>query len=229
MAPDRIQVRGNKLELLQQLAAVLLSNRGWNHLKVRGWKFSDEFAPVEIAMDHGARAQLVRDMMIERDDVGDPARRSPWYLFRITQFGIEVLQGMGLVPPDVAVEFPCEPTAEDRDTIFMSMDAWRALEYLGTQSREGWETFSAIRTNAAAGFFPDDVEFLVKRQLIVVDRTQPGGHRYRATPLGRGARALDVTTIKARAQVLVPGIREQVQPPKLAPPRRRSPDALSGG
>ena len=77
---------------------------------------------------------------------------------------------------------------------------------------------------------PDDMNFLVGRKLVEVSAkpVDKGGHRYRATPLGWGARAVDVTTIRTRAQVLVPGIREKVQPPTPPAPRRRALDTLSG-
>lgn len=232
MPNETILVRGNKLEILQQLAVALLNDRGWKHRGMRGWMFSDEFDRLPVAMDHGARSQLLRDMMIERDDVHDPGRRQPQYLFRITQFGFEVLQGMGLVPADAKVELPLERTEETGDTIFMSMVAWQALEYLGKQSRQqgGWVEMSTIRSDATPSFLPDDVHFLVGRGLVEVNNPPHATRRrYRATALGRRARALDVTTIKTRAQVLVPGIRKEVQPPRLAAPRRRAADTLSGG
>jgi hypothetical protein len=187
------------------MSTLAVEKRGWSRGGVQGWVFTDE------VQDHMAGVNL-KDLlhlgMVVREDVCDPGRRLPLYLHRITQVGEdEVATADGRVP--ISIPASRGPTPADRETLYVPASAWAALAALArAPMEEPWHSLAEIAARAKTQVLADALDFLVARGLVeiqrpaVPSRTTP--NLYRATALGRGARALKRRG--ERVQIRVPGL-----------------------
>lgn len=192
-----------RLTLLRFLSASL--EAGWKRKRVAGWVFTDE-----IPGDHGRELEpLAKSGHLLREDVRDPARRVPLYLSRITQPGEDEVAAAEQRAPRV-VDTPRAVTLQDRETIWMPLESWQALQALiRRQLDQPWLSIAELGDAARTPLYPANLEFLMLRGLAdedrpaVVDRASP--IRYAATALGRCAKLRATGT--TRAQIRIRGMR----------------------
>lgn len=192
------------LDVLAILSSRARENTGWQRRGIRGWMFTDEFGKVAFAAD-GLTAAAARGL-VSREDVLDPGRKLPLYINRITQGGENLLashrgrEALTIPAPRRRL------TAADAETLYLPSGAWTGLRVMASNpNAEEWIPAARL----GPGFFAEDREFLRSRQLAEVLRPTSGRANapllYRATALGRGARALDTTTSADRVQIRVKG------------------------
>ena len=192
------------IAILQALRDFAVQDTMWRRRGVRGWAFSVELPNSAVLVDQ-LRTFGVRGHVI-RDDVRDPFRNSPLHLHRITETGLDALaRATGTAAG--TIEPAGELSPSDLESLFVSPSTWAILEFLAAEQPERSFSFSEIRSRAVRPLWPDDTRFLLSRGLVV--RERPDHARefvYRATQLGRGAEAVDITTSRSMVQVHVPGI-----------------------
>lgn len=177
---------------------------------VRGWHFTDEMGEIFLAGVH--LAELAREGLVERDDVGDPGRKTPLYVHRITQAGEDLLAQHEQRPPRRVPPSGVEPDEADAETLYLSADAWLALRALAqAPAPEAWHRPAEITALTGRSFYLEEGVFLVSRGLFEVQHPDPGRRNaprtYRASPLGRAASLRDDSTSTSRVQLRVPGLR----------------------
>jgi len=167
--------------------------------------FSDELPKSHVLLDQ-LRSFAARGL-VDREDVRDAFRSSPMHLHRITQAGANVL-AHATGTPIVTIEPAGQLAPADVDPLFVSPSASDILAFLAVQEHGRWFSFAEIRKASGRRPMADHGRFLLSRGLVE-RRSSPGqGGRfvYRATGLGRGARAIDAGTSHSRVQIHVPGL-----------------------
>jgi hypothetical protein len=212
--PTRRQAE--EFQILAALSAKMRNGEGWTRRGVRGWVFTDELGSIAISNDN-RYPDLAARGLICREDVQDPGRKAPLYLNRITQAGEDHIAEHEVREP---IRVPSKRVGSlpllEQETIYVPSRAWRPMMTLIAAPEEQWTTTSGLES-----FFDEDRRFLEKRGLL--ERRQPAGGQasrrllYRATPLGRGAVALDSEASPERVQIRVPGIRRVTSFPQPKP------------
>lgn len=215
---DRSSRAVGMIQVLALLSAHAREKKGWHRRGVRGWVFTDELGKVAFAGEL-LTAAAARGFAI-REDVLDPGRKLPLYINRITQAGEDHL-ALHEGREAVKVRAPHFLSSADAETLYIPSGAWTGLCALATSPNpEEW--IPAVRIGP--GFYAEDREFLRARHLIEVLRPASGRANgpllYRATALGRGARARDTTTSRDRVQVRVNGLTLRVPARTPVPVRR---------
>lgn len=203
------RIRGaDLLGVLRILSAHARDGTGWTRKGVRGWVFTDEVPDGLAGVNLTDLAQLG---FIVREDVRDPGRKLPLYLNRITQSGEDKLAAAEKRDPSPIPRPRRSLTPADRETIYVTTGAWRALRTLAREPVDDpWRSLAQINGHPGTAIYPEDTEFLLARDLAeiqrpaAVSRTSPVLHR--ATSLGRGARVRDRKASGTRVQIRVPGI-----------------------
>jgi hypothetical protein len=197
-----------ELEVLRALRARSSDNVGWMRRCVRGWIFTDELRSFPLAVER--LVSLAERGLVSREDVLDPGRNLPLYINRITQAG-EVYLSVLESRDAVTIRRPRRLSAADAVTIYLPRSAWAALRVLAAvRDPEELVAGALVARQSGEKFFAEEREALERRKLIEVFRPATGGRHhplmYRATRLGRGARARDTRSSTKRVQVTVPGI-----------------------
>lgn len=198
------------IQVLTLLGAAAAQGAGWTRRGVRGWHFTDEMGRIFLAGVH--LAQLAREGLVERDDVGDPGRKNPLYVHRITQAGENLLAEHQQRPPRKVAAPRNEADAADLETLYLATDAWLALQALAlAQDPETWHRPADITALTGRSFYREEGEFLVARGLFEMQKPDPARRNaprtYGATPLGRAASLRDGSTSTSRVQIRVPALR----------------------
>jgi len=240
MGASDLKLSPLSIALLKALSALAASGRGWNRRGVRGWAFSDELPSADRTVD--ALRRLAEAERVRREDVRDPFRVQPTHIHRITQVGQNILaDAAGL--PHVRIHSPSEVLTDvERETIYVSIDTWRGLEFLAAQEPGIWFTPDEMKAASGVSFGLEDANFLTPRGMILRQQAparREGAGRsprnyYQATALGRAARLLDRSVSERRVQVHVPGLLLAAgeAPPPLPgrrPPLVRNAGSISGG
>lgn len=198
------------IQVLTLLAAAAVEGTGWMRRGISGWTFTDEMGGIFLAGVH--LAQLAREGLTERDDVGDPGRKNPLYVHRITQAGENLLAEHQQRSPRRLAVPRNEPDEADLETLYLATDAWLALQALAlAQDPAAWHRPADITALTGRSFFREEGEFLVARGLFEMQKSDPtrrnAPRTYRATPLGRAASLRDGSTSTSRVKIRVPALR----------------------
>lgn len=205
--PEGTEPRADRvLPILAPLSTHAREKRGWQRRGVRGWAFTDELGAAALVGAELLNAAAARGLVV-REDVMDPGRRLPLYINRITQAGEDLIArhegrtAATITPPRRDL------TPADAETLYVPRGTWSGLRTLAAQpDADAWIPAAAMD----ARFDAEDRKFLLSRNLAQVRRPDSGraneGFLYRATPLGRGAKARDTTSSEVRVQIRVQGL-----------------------
>lgn len=208
MAQDR-ELNDDNAELLAALVEDALGGAGWTRDGIRGWRFIDELTErFPFAID--TLRPLLRAGLVAREDVLDPGRTTPLYLHRATQAGEDRLAARERRVPRPLPRPRHAPA--DAETLYLPANAWAGLSVLAAfDDPDAWVPATEIGERIRRTFFFEDGVYLERRGLV--ERRRPEATtrrnepmRYRATALGRAARARDRRASATRVQVVVPGI-----------------------
>jgi hypothetical protein len=216
------------LTLLRALNDFAIRESMWLRRGVRGWAFADEL-PQPIVLRTEQLQRLAESGLILREEARDPFRTSSIAIHRITQAGRDVLAAADSLAK-VALPPAGDLTFVDAETVYMPLHAWVLLDALAAQGPEGWHTLAALRETTGKSIRAENQFFLLSRELVVRRRSatwEPWV--FRATPLGRAARALDSTSSRYRAQVHIPGIAAAAQARGANVQPIQCPRPMSGG
>jgi hypothetical protein len=202
------------IQVLTLLGAATAEGTGWTRRGVRGWHFTDEMGGIFLAGVH--LAQLAHEGLVERDDVGDPGRKRPLYVHRITQAGENLLAEHQQRSLRTVAASRKEPDEADLETLYLAADAWLALRALAqAPAPEAWHRPAEIAALTGRNFYPEEGEFLVSRGLFEIQHPDPARRNaprtYRASPLGRAATLRDGSASTSRVQIRVPGLRAALE------------------
>lgn len=228
-------------EVLRYLRAYATTGRGWEWKRVKGWIFTQEF-PHSLRIASTYLQTLARNYAVDLSDVRDPFQDRPIYLYRISAVGLAMLaaherqDGGGTDDPlaYATIDTPADNlSADELETIFISSAQWRGLEYL--QQRRSTFTPAEILKAVEFRFYMNDADLLVRKHLAVEEQEPGGTRKFRASTLGRRARAVDTTTSSYTVKVHVPGIlaaagkHKNAEQKRRAPERQRTGGIVSGG